>query len=355
MIQRIWSWLQFLLGCLLGSCCLVLIADQLLSGQAHKKLERGTSLCNCTVVQRLEGNGLSHWDERGVRATGNPAPSGPGPTVLMVGDSMTQATQVHDVQTFCSVAERLARRPDWSPRLLNVGFGSLSAADYVRQAPSLRKQLRPDWTVLVVDDHDFQGDGWDGEKFHFRYAGHQLSCEPGQSSNRTPFDGLPPMVIQGCFDLLYRLGQTRAASLNQVAFSRLHAIRARLEGETPLFEGGRPRPVDCGLQYPLSQELDLLHQAYGDRLTVMVRPYFWFKLKVYSFNDEPSPLLKLCREKGIRCVWLGDTFAPLMTTVSPYGFPNTEYNKGHLNPLGHQRVGECLARELLELHSRGVL
>src|SRR5256885_4678142 len=50
-----------------------------------------------TVYWFVEGAGRSHWNEHGIRRQDNPAGA---PALLMLGDSITEAMQVDDDQTF---------------------------------------------------------------------------------------------------------------------------------------------------------------------------------------------------------------------------------------------------------------
>ena len=102
----------------------------------------------------------------------------------------------------------------------------------------------------------------------------------------------------------------------------------------------------------------MLRAAYDDRLTVLSLPYIDFKADAApTINDSPirQRFLAYCRKTGMSCVEPSESFLAMgRQNRSPFGFTNTRFNYGHMNPAGHALVGEELARELARLKAHAV-
>lgn len=112
-----------------------------------------------------EGRGRSRWTVHGIRRDA-PIPAGLS-RVMVMGDSFTEAFQVNDDETFCAAAEASLARAGLPVPILNAGRASRSPADYVAQAPLYLQTFHPRWTVVQVNDADFEGDSWRTDKTHF--------------------------------------------------------------------------------------------------------------------------------------------------------------------------------------------
>ena len=63
-----------------------------------------------------------------------------------------------------------------------------------------------------------------------------------------------------------------------------------------------------------------------------------------------------CASASLSCVNLRSGYPELVSrALSPFGFPNTRFNEGHLNPLGHALAARVLFEELKRLSANGLL
>lgn len=304
------------------------------------------------VVYRLEGNGISNWLARGVRDPGRPAV--PGPRVLVLGDSQTHALQVNDSQTFCAVAEGLLRQRGFGVNLLNCGHSTRSVADYVKLAPAFQREMKPDWVVFLLQEIDLGSDAWDEGKTHLEFSaqGHlvvsQLPADP------VPRPRQPRSRTFSWGSWVHE--KLRLEAIFRVASFRLASFNRRWSAEPPVFRGGVGRPQLPAREYPIDQAGELLLDSYGTRTTVLWLRHFNGRSQAGRPTPGQLQFQELCRQRQIHFVDLGLEFAHLVELGrAPRGFPNTYWNAGHLNAVGHDWIGRVLDRELWELHQRGIL
>lgn len=288
-----------------------------------------------TIHWRMEGDGISHWKEHGLRQTGNDASS--GPRVLLLGDSFVEARQVDDAQTFASLSERELAARGQALRILNAGKGGRSVADYVWLAPALKDQFAPDWTVIAVQDSDWEEEAWRDSMPHFANSAAGLTVLPG----RPP--GTPSHL--DLFRPLRYLVRYRAKELAQ-----------RWAQEPLLF-----RATDCKIgpirpRYPLSEEFALLRRAFPGGLSLLYFPRFDATRARPTSSRVERQLQALCLQHGVQFLNVGDQFPWILSQgQAPQGFPNTAYGEGHYNTYGHIMVSLVLTRGLLQLRTSGQL
>lgn len=205
--------------------------------------------CHQSVIWGLEGYGRSQWLELGVRDNGNG--SAPGPKrILVMGDSYTEALQVDDRETFCSLAEAALRSQGWGVELLNLGQSDRSPADYILLGPAYLRRFRPDWVVLVMDEWDLTGDGWASYKRHFVLKQDRLLVE-GQPSEgfEKPWIALLP-------------------GLSLLVQYRTKEFEARWADLPPLFNAGQPRKAESVPDYSVEAVLRQIRLTFGERCTL---------------------------------------------------------------------------------------
>jgi lysophospholipase L1-like esterase len=67
-------------------------------------------------------------------------------------------------------------------------------------------------------------------------------------------------------------------------------------------------------------------------------------------------IVAACRSWRWSCVQLRDRFPEFEARhEAPYGFPNLQWGRGHLNVAGHRAVAELLADEIARLRARDLL
>jgi hypothetical protein len=110
----------------------------------------------------------------------------------------------------------------------------------------------------------------------------------------------------------------------------------------------RPRTAtpSAGLdRYPVDEEMKMLGKAYDGRVTLL----FLARFEPGALERE-SPAEKLVKKAaiahGVHFVSLRERFQDLAGAGrAPYGFPNTDFNKGHWNKYGHAAGAEILMQE----------
>lgn len=352
MLRTLLRYLSALAGCLTAIYGMQSVAYHILrTGSDTDDARLGNVRRSATMEYRVEGAGISHWLDHGIRDNGNPFPARGRPTVLMLGDSFLESLHVNDLETMTSLAERELYRSDWPIRILNAGHSERSVADYIELAPRYRQVFRPDWVLVLVRDPDFLGDAWLPHRRHFVQKGQALTVSGDDPNAPVP---LPPSGLDlFLIELPYRL---ELGNLWNLYITRKYDWLRRWEAQPPLFQASQPTPEPPSPpKRPLEQELLALAQAYQGRLSLLYLPAFAAPQGKLGSSVQ-ARIGELCRIHGIDYVDLGEQFTDLVQQGhAPFGFPNTRYNDGHLNPRGHAAVSRALIRALQRLHQRGVL
>jgi hypothetical protein len=106
---------------------------------------------NSIAVWGVEGYGVTHYLANGEIVT----PQDSGISVVVLGDSYTEALQVHDDEKYVSVAESILHERGYEMNLHNLGASGRCMADYVYIAPFVQRTYSPDIVVLQVSETDF--------------------------------------------------------------------------------------------------------------------------------------------------------------------------------------------------------
>lgn len=296
-----------------------------------------------------EGFGKSHWLAAGVRRDPRPTASTQR-HVLVIGDSFTESLQVDDDQTFTALTNERLRRDHTDVEALNVGMAGLAPSDYVYQAPRHKRDFRASWTVVVLSDHDLEGDSWDGAKVHF------VVDSNGNIVLRQPAVSKDPNA-----SVARRIYEFLTDHIALVRFSRLrmHDFALGVEDEPPLFRGGRPRPpTPPRPAAPLDRvrlEVAQLKAAYDGRLTILHLSTF-DPARPTTATITESRLIEAATLLGVRVITTRDGYPALAAAGrAPFGFANSAFNAGHMNALGHQVASRALTSELQDLLKNGLL
>ncbi len=97
-----------------------------------------------------EGFAFTHYRALGEVAT----PFDRGETIVILGDSRTEARQVPDAQKYSSVVETLLRERGLDVNVRNFGRSALDIATYVTQIPLYRELYHPALFVVQITDDD---------------------------------------------------------------------------------------------------------------------------------------------------------------------------------------------------------
>lgn len=111
------------------------------------------------VLWGTEGYGRTAYSGNGEIAT----PFTGGPSVVVIGDSHTEALQVDDAAKFISVAETELRRRGQLLDLHNVGFSGGTIAAYVGLGPAVMSRYRPVAVVMQLSSEDFGAETSDAD------------------------------------------------------------------------------------------------------------------------------------------------------------------------------------------------
>jgi hypothetical protein len=285
-----------------------------------------------------EGNGVSHFELHGVRSNGTLRVGQP---VLVLGDSMTEALQVDDGDTYSAVLER-----KMAPRfcMLNAGVSGASLGRYIALAPAYRELFRPRWTIVQFDISDFR-DSWIPSDSHFvrDVRTGRLVVVPVRTAGQG-----------GALRLLIRRMRAESAFL-QNSVLQLVALASEWSAWRPFRNGAAVTSRSAtDLQLPpIEEELEQLEDAFQGRVTLLLLPHEG----AYGQHQSREQLAfgEICARRKWSCPHAETAFSSLeKARQTAFGFPNSGYNQGHLNKLGHTTVADLLAVEFERLEQDGL-
>lgn len=291
-----------------------------------------------------EGHGTSHWTEYGIRRTALPA-AGARP-ILAVGDSFTEAFNVDDPDVFTQRLEASLSASGFPVPVLNAGRSGLSPADYVADAPRQRELFAPRWAIVQLRAPDLEAEGFDASRTHFqRAADGALEVVP----LRAPLSRFYPLLLP------FRNGST----LVNYGIVRGLEYMAAAKNEPPLFRaasaGPRAAPAARERQ-PVAEILELVARSWDGRATLFFLPDFDIRAPRLVKSESEQVFTEQCALRGWSCVNLRDAFPAFAERFeSPYGFPNSEWNQGHMNAAGHAAAAALLHDEVTRRLSRDLL
>jgi lysophospholipase L1-like esterase len=300
-----------------------------------------------TVRWRREGRGESHWTRLGIR--GREAPDLSKSSVLVLGNSFTEALQVDDDEVFTAIVERRLRRDGIEATVLNAGHSGASAADYAANAPRDESVFHPRWTVIQLSPHDLAEWAWNPQRSHFAYDGDgRLVARARPVPARGRLRAVLSPLVNHVMLLVY--GHYRLEEFKEAAAAQPPLFRAaETESVTPMPTAPAPPTA-----YPVEGEMDLLAASHGGRVTFLFIPNLDLR-SPHTMTPAEARFDAHCRQASLSCVSLRPGYAELVRRgVSPFGFENSPFNQGHLNQDGHRLAAEALSAELERLASRGL-
>lgn len=298
-----------------------------------------------TVRSRIEGAGIAHYEDRGVRRAEHLGPR-TGTQILCLGDSFTEAHQVSDDEVYTTLVERSLKRAGVPAAVLNLGRSGTSVADYIVDSNAHKERFAPIWTVVEVDELDFTADAWGTSKTHFRRRCPTCAIEVVRVGARP----------EGQARRAYTWLTNRSAFVGFAFFSWQTHLDVSHRNSAACDQGESPSATTARLGgFPVKEELRMLADAYDGRLTLLLLGSFDPAVPGRD-TDTETAITRAASEFRISLARTRDEYPSLAERgIAPHGFPNTSLNSGHLNGAGHAAAAGVLTRELLKLHVEGRL
>jgi lysophospholipase L1-like esterase len=312
-----------------GLCELILQAT--ISRLPEMNYEEGWGAVPVSGTMRFwgeEGYGITHYLAHGEIAT----PFDDGITsIVVLGDSHTEAFHVSDDNKFISVAEIIIRSNGKVINLHNFGKSGNSIADYIYIAPLVKQYYSPEVVIIQINTNDGK-DAFNAEKRNYFIVNASSDLELHHNEKRyNEFYNKFRSVI-------FSIGKKRYSLLkNKTDISaHLHPVKIK----------------DSNTR--MDDQLRLLKEAYlGTRVILLLLPYTPnIDKDKLNFNDgEYITLLENVEESGdFFIINPRSDFEQLVESgYLPRGFKNSLPGEGHLNIYGHRIIGELLAEKILEI------
>lgn len=275
-------------------------------------------------VWNREGNAVSNW-RNGIRL---PISSQDTRRILVLGDSFTAALHVADDQTFCFLAERLLREAGIDRVFLNAAAPALGLPDHIYRGKALVERERASWTLVVINDDDFEKSAWSKANTHFVRTDGKLEVRPAVEQ-------------PGRFDGVMKPLRGESAAV-QNGFLQYKGLLQMAAAWRPF----RAEPLAAKQQnkreYPVAEELALAQAVFAGRVT-----FVHLGVGASAVTATEAAFRSACEQQQLSCVTTREQLASLRRGgVPPQGFPNSGWDTGHLNPWGHEVVAQSIARAL---------
>jgi hypothetical protein len=303
---------------------------------------------NAVSVWGVEGYGVTRFLANGEIST----PYDSGLSVVVLGDSYTEALQVNDDQKYVSVAENILHERGQEVNLHNLGASGRCIADYVYIAPFIQRTYAPEIIVLQVTETDFTESLDISRQNYFSVNG--ASIELVRNPNYYVFDlGLRNMLYSTGLGSLanYKLTpviKEQRLRLAMAAAGREQAKKASAAGvdNVPASENLNSNELNSAV---IGMQVNSLKEAYpGVKLVFFLIPSI---PAIHEDNlilgDEKDDALAetLGGFSDLPVLFPKDEFIDLYTVDGklPRGFFNTLPGSGHLNADGNFAAGVALA------------
>ena len=289
----------------------------------------GAAAAGSSAFNGLEGTGYIHYIADGEIYT----PYNEGPSILVLGDSNTEAQQVNDDQKFASVAESRLWSDGYRLNLRNLAISGYSLAHYAGLLPYFVKKYDPVAIVIQVSLQDFDcSDGFSHDaRFYFL---------PDADGATTPVANPDPNA-----GLAHRV---------EVPFSLAIYTSRRLKEIFPAPASGSEMSSDPistrdSIQIQLSA-LERVTDSLGIPVIFLALPDTPRIENGMIHNDDSDfdyLVSQIESRKGWQVVDPSREFLSLLTQGElPRGFNNTTPGIGHMTPDAHLIAGDLLAQKL---------
>jgi lysophospholipase L1-like esterase len=290
------------------------------------------------IVWGLEGFGVTHFLSNGEIAT----PYDEGVSVVVLGDSFTEALQVADRQKYVSVAEELLHSRNIDVNLHNLGASGRSIADYVYIAPFIIDTYSPQIVIIQFSLTDFNESFDTSRVNYFKKHGEELELihveeeYTGKSiRNYLRMSGLVALVR-------YKIQPLVEAQIHK--FRKLFATPVEVN-----LSANQDMPKVDQRAENIRMQIQALQDAYPDATLVFVIipniPLLQEGELVWQHQSDDFLITTLDQLQVSHVVYPQEYFRNLYCDEDkfPRGFFNTLPNYGHLNVDGNEALGQALA------------
>jgi hypothetical protein len=249
-------------------------------------------------------------------------------SIVVLGDSYTESTQVSNAQKYVSLTETSLRERGYDVDLHNLGDSNRILADFAYLAPAVNATYAPD--IVVVQTNPL---------------GLRDSLNP-RRKNHFAADG------DGSLQLVHRdisegnlLARNLVLSSGLLTFSAFRWNRVLETFQPSASEEDRP----AATPEQVAAEIRLLFSAYPESTIVLLImpnvPELTVSGELVWDNSEDDALLAaLSSVEGLTVIYPAEAFRELYDSrfIFPRGFNNSLPNIGHLNRFGHVAVADTL-------------
>lgn len=293
---------------------------------------------NSCYRRGTEGFGVTCYAANGEIDT----PYHDGKSIVVLGDSYTEALQVDNSEKFVSLAETYLHKRGLEADLHNLGDSGLNIADYVYLAPRINQSLSPEVVVVQVNMEDFRASLDSSYDTHLVQNGEKLTLYHEDDS--------PNILVQNLI---------RSSSLLTYLAHRWSLVSPSLVFDSPSVnadandDSGDSEAETISSDQIVAQ-VNFLKESYKDsQLVLLVIPNVpiisetGLSWSNPSDNDFVSILQSI---DGVEVVYPPDAFQSFYEEeqIFPRGFFNTSPNVGHINEYGHRLIAKSLADSLEE-------
>jgi hypothetical protein len=281
-----------------------------------------------------EGYGFTHYFTHGEIAT--PFDDG-AVSIVVLGDSSTEALQVSDNEKFVSLTEQILRAKGLVANLHNLGESGNSIPEYIYFAPLIKQYYDPEIVVIQLDMSDGE-DAYNPEHLDYFTTNGNGDLELHHKDGPTSYN----RIFNKFRIVLPLMGRYRFAKI-------LQNIKAKSNNDGQLQGAGTYED-----RIRMDDQLRLLQEAYaGIKVIILLLPNTpSVEGNNITFID-PNYQTLLARAEAIDGFHIIDPkpeFDRLLKRgFLPRGFMNSMPGEGHLNRFGHLIIGELLSEKIMEI------
>ncbi len=285
-----------------------------------------------------EGFSVTHVNSLGIRNREVGAKRAGSYRILALGDSHTEAIQVGDSRTYCTLTERaLWKRFGSRVEVINAGRSAGSPAFYIHLADFYNRTFQPDYVVVQINERDFTEDLLSKNRFFALVPDGQAFKTVLNTSLATD----NPITHR-----FPRLGFVAKLSTFRVAGERLAAARKRPAQESS--EGsGRATQLTPQAARALDWSIAGLCRCYP-RLLLVYLPTIDYDHPSAGPSEVETRLATAVERYHASYINMRDDFesAYRQTRQPCHGFDNTQPGAGHINARGHALVAAQIIERL---------